>query len=290
MGLERGGLEGPGGGGAHLRVGVPQRCFQSGAGGGRWNRLEVFGGGRPDDGGLERVAEDADEPVVGAGFLPSGRGDGFAVVGGVDALGSPPLRGGLSGPLGRLVGVATVARVGGAELHGQVGARHAKAVVVTGVDDHVVFRRGVAAHALRGGRALLVPVMRGSIKGLRDVTLGTGEVAPGRFQGVRVVAIGAGDAGRVHLALQERAVFVDLVLDLSVSLIELRFQEGQAMGLGEWPPGRVALRECAAAGVAAGAGLDLGMVGAGAVSREDAAGAIHVKDRGRVFLEPDDKP
>jgi hypothetical protein len=41
-----------------------------------------------------------------------------------------------------------------------------------------------------------------------------------KLPGVRLVTIAAGDAGREHLALLERAVFVDLVLHLPVGLVE----------------------------------------------------------------------
>ena len=46
-----------------------------------------------------------------------------------------------------------------------------------------------------------------------------------RLQAVRVVAVAARHAGRVHAALQERPVLVDLVVDLAVGVIEPRVEQ-----------------------------------------------------------------
>ena len=46
-----------------------------------------------------------------------------------------------------------------------------------------------------------------------------------QLQAVRVVAIAARDPGPVHLALQERAIDVDLILDLTVGVIEILGQQ-----------------------------------------------------------------
>ena len=56
---------------------------------------------------------------------------------------------------------------------------------------------------------------------------------PGCNDAVRVVAVRAGHARGVHLALQERAVLVDLVLLLAVGLVEPLFKQGHAVGVGQ---------------------------------------------------------
>jgi len=64
-------------------------------------------------------------------------------------------------------------------------------------------------------------VMRGGRILVGRVTL-QADAVPGRakFRRVRLVAVAAGDAGREHFALAERAVVVDLVEHLSVGVIE----------------------------------------------------------------------
>src|SRR5262245_66074281 len=78
-----------------------------------------------------------------------------------------------------------------------------------------------------------------------------------KLQAVRVVAVAAGDARRVHLALEERAVLVDLVVDLTVGEIETLIEERRTMGVEQRMSVGVALDQATAARVAAGAGFEL---------------------------------
>src|SRR5262249_3234068 len=76
----------------------------------------------------------------------------------------------------------------------------------------------------RGGQRRmdrLVSTMGGArIRG-GGVTLQAGAVGRGaKLAAVRLVAVAAADTGREHLALLERAVVVDLVLHLPVSVIK----------------------------------------------------------------------
>ena len=95
-----------------------------------------------------------------------------------------------------------------------------------------------------------------------------------QLQAVRVVAIGAGDAHGEHPALQEGAVLVVLLLDLSVREIDPLGQQArdraveQRMAVGE------ARGDLMPPGMAEPAGLDLGIRGARRRARRRADGRI----------------
>ena len=115
-------------------------------------------------------------------------------------------------PCRRLVGVTVVAGVGRAELHGQIGTRNAEAVIVPLIDHHVGARRHVAR---RAGERRAPPSHGGGARPRhicrrRDIA-GRRRRRRTKLGAVRLVAVAAGDAGREHLALLERAVVVDLV-------------------------------------------------------------------------------
>ena len=96
------------------------------------------------------------------------------------------------------------------------------------------------------------------------------------LQVVRVVAVRAGDAGRVHLALEERAVLVDLVLDLAVGEVEALLEERRPVRLQERLAVDVVVGDDRAPRVAPRAGLDLGARGAGDAALRDAGLHVHV--------------
>jgi len=52
-----------------------------------------------------------------------------------------------------------------------------------------------------------------------------------KLTGMGVVAVGTGDTLGVHPALQERPVDIDLLLNLTVGVIEALLQKRQAMGI-----------------------------------------------------------
>src|SRR5687767_13038589 len=72
----------------------------------------------------------------------------------IGALLAIPLYDGFARPLGILArfGMAAVAHVRRADLHRQIGPRHANAVIPPGVDSHVNGGRHMTGHALRFGR------------------------------------------------------------------------------------------------------------------------------------------
>jgi hypothetical protein len=77
-------------------------------------------------------------------------------------------------------------------------------------------------------------VMVGRVEPGREVALGAEVVSlRAELQPMRVVAVAAGNAGRVHPALAERPVLVDFVPDLPVRKVEVREDELRTMRLEE---------------------------------------------------------
>ena len=125
------------------------------------------------------------------------------------------------------------------------------------VDDHVGADRHVAGGAGErridpGMMAVLGALVFGGVALQADAIAGKAQLGA-----VRVVAVAAGDAGREHLALLERAVIVDLVEHLPVGGIEARGKRRDGVGFGQPAPRNPILGELAAARMAEAAGLDL---------------------------------
>ena len=133
--------------------------------------------------------------------------------------------------------MAAAAGVRNIALCGQVRTRHSQAVVAARIDHHVGGLRHVARHALGSGCAGLVEVMRWVVEFLRQVAATTQGVAlVVKPQAVRLMTIAAGDSLHVHLALQERAINVDLLEDLAVIMVERTIQQCGPMCVQERPP------------------------------------------------------
>ena len=77
------------------------------------------------------------------------------------------------------------------------------------------------------------------------VTLGAHGVA-GRAQllGVRIVTVAAGDARKVHAALQPRPPDEHLVTLLAVGVIQRRLDQQRQVMIGEWRAGPVPAASC----------------------------------------------
>src|SRR5262249_27401062 len=161
-------------------------------------------------------------------------------------------------PLRRFVGLAIGADMRRADRCRQVGTRDGEAVIVPAVDHHIGALRHVAGRAGERRARAFMAVMGGRRVFFRRVTLHADAVA-GRAQRrrVRLVAVAAGDAGREHLALLERAVIVDLVLHLAIGVIEPAREGRDQMRVRKPPPGNPVLGELAATRMAKSAGLDL---------------------------------
>ena len=153
---------------------------------------------------------------------------------------------------GVLVGVAVRCRRSACRcLTRQIGTRDADAVIAARIDDHVGLGRHVAGDALRAGAA-------GRVVMVLDVSNFAGRwhcaqralPSARRSRRVRVVAVGAGDAGAVHAALQERAVFEHLAVDLAVGVIKAGLEQRRAGRQSRNLPARriVVERPCAARG------------------------------------------
>ena len=103
-----------------------------------------------------------------------------------------------------------------------------------------------------------VAMVGGGVEHLGAVALGADTVAGGtQCLAVGFVAVAADHAGLVHLALQERAVDVDLVQNLSIRVVQRRLQHGQSVGV-EQLGSVVVVPQGATARVAARAVVHLG--------------------------------
>src|SRR5262249_2497955 len=160
-----------------------------------------------------------------------------------------------------------------AESRRQVGSRNAKAVIVPGVDNHVGADRHVTG---RAGERRICTFM---------AAVSCGRILPGRMAlqahaiagntkrwTMRLLAVAAGDAGGVHLALFERAIGIDLIEHLPISMIEPLRERLDEVRVGKPPAWNPGLGKFAASRVAQATGLDLpaeqsGRVIPGAIAR-----------------------
>ena len=172
-------------------------------------------------------------------------------------------------PGGAAVGMAVgagVGRAGGRE----VRPRHPEAVVAPAVDPHVGPLDHVAGTAFGARAAGGVEMVRRIVVGRaaqrrkprvagRRMALGADRVALGAQLGrVRIVAVRAADAARVHPRLQERAELVVLVEDLAVRVVKPGPQQREVERVVERRAGqRIAVAERLAPRVAGRALLDL---------------------------------
>jgi hypothetical protein len=107
-------------------------------------------------------------------------------------------------------------------------------VIAPLVDHHVGFRGHVAIDALCAGAALLVMMMLRDIEFRRQMALRAEPIALlAERQTVRLMAIGAGDSGMIHAALDERAIFEHLAVDLPIGMIEAGLKQRGQVGIEE---------------------------------------------------------
>ena len=110
------------------------------------------------------------------------------------------------------------------------------------------------------GAAGLVVVVRRRIVLAWQVTGGAEAIALGaQLAAMRIMAVAARDAARVHLALQERAPVVNLVALLAVGMVERAREERRTIVVEKRLAGFVALGDLAAPRVALRAHLDLAL-------------------------------
>ncbi len=125
-----------------------------------------------------------------------------------------------------------------------------------------------AAQAAPGRAFAVMGVPRSVVLRRQMASRADGIAGGAQLQRMRVVAVRACDALRVHPALHERAPVVDLVAHLAIVPVQVVVEQCHAMGVERRLAVHVVVRDPAGAGVAAGAGLDL----AGAGSRPAALG------------------
>src|SRR5262249_24231423 len=225
---------------------------------GRQMRRELGERACAHEGRRVRISGDHTEQGRGVGLVAPCRVEGFGVVLEAFWVCSVPALDRRRRPLRHFVAVAVVAGVRRAELRREVGPRHAEAVIVAAVDDHVGALRHVAGRAGdRRAYRLMMAVANGCILVGRVALQADAVAGRAESRGGGLVAIAAGDAGREHLALLERAVIVDLVAHLTVGMIEPARARGGDVGVRQRAAGHPILGKCAAAGVTAAAGLDL---------------------------------
>ena len=92
----------------------------------------------------------------------------------------------------------------------------------------------MAIDALCAGAALLVMVMFRDIEFRWQMALRAKPIALlAERQTVRLMAIGTGDAGMIHAALDERAIFEHFTVDLPIGMIEAGLEQSGQIGIEE---------------------------------------------------------
>ena len=116
----------------------------------------------------------------------------------------------------------------------------------------------MAIDALCAGAALRVMMMFRDIEFRRQMALRAEPIAlRAERQTVRLMAIGAGDAGMIHAALDERAIFEHFAVDLPIGMIEAGLKQRGQIGIEESRAYGGILCDHLAAGMASGANVEL---------------------------------
>ena len=159
---------------------------------------------------------------LGSSFPPAGKGRGERG----QAFRSMPVFDPFGSPFRGLVRMAPLAYIGRAGAGGEIGPGDLETVVPAGVYHHIGPLRHMAIDALRSFRFLRMPDVLERVVDSHIVAL-SAECIPLEFQPrrMRIVAIGAHNALRVHLALQERAVHVHLIAYLPIGKVQFLFEQ-----------------------------------------------------------------
>jgi hypothetical protein len=122
--------------------------------------------------------------------------------------------------------------MGHAEGHREIRSRYPEAVVVARIDDHVRCRGHVAADTVGAPRILGVEVMVQRLIPAGRVATEADPAARGaELAAVWVMAVRARHTAGEHLGLEEGAVFVDLVADLSIGVVQAVVQQRDPVGV-----------------------------------------------------------
>ena len=127
-----------------------------------------------------------------------------------------------------LAGMTLYARVGAANLDADVGPGNTHAVIPTLINPHINLLRHMAVNALSTLTWTQMPMMIWRIKPIRIVTLAAQAIAfRSQLVAMRLMTISANNTSIIHLALDERAVHIYFVENLSVRVIKWRGEHRQ---------------------------------------------------------------
>jgi hypothetical protein len=139
-----------------------------------------------------------------------------------------PLRQRVNRPFIGLAGMTLYARVGAANLDADVGPGNTHAVIPTLINPHINLLRHMAVNALSTLTWTQMPMMIWRIKPIRIVTLAAQAIAfRSQLVAMRLMTISANNTSIIHLALDERAVHIYFVENLSVRVIKWRGEHRQ---------------------------------------------------------------
>lgn len=152
-----------------------------------------------------------------------------------------------------------IAGIGCSQLRCQLRLRYPKTVVMPIVYDHEGLDRHMAIDTGRPAAAFFMVMVRAGIEMPAVMALGAQAVVlcP-KPVAVRIMAIGAHDAGLEHFALQERAVNVYFLVDLSIRVIQVSLQQAQVKGIVE-RSARMVFLEFTAPGMASSTHFNLAL-------------------------------
>jgi hypothetical protein len=108
--------------------------------------------------------------------------------------------------------------------------RHPHAVIPAGIDDHVSALHHVTLHTEISCGIVLVKVMgMNSIFFLEMASVTQSISLDKDLAAVGFVTVSAAHSCLEHFALQERAINIDLLIDLAVGIVKLLFQDARGM-------------------------------------------------------------
>ncbi len=243
---------------------------------------------RAPDGRLFRVFHPLSQKDGSARALLASRMDRLTVRCGRARPLAPPLLRRRRRPDAGAIGVALRAGIRRPERGVEIRPGDPETVVMAGMDDHVVPRRHVTGDAPRSGRSGGMEVVLRRIELLGGVARHAHAVGRAlHLERVRIVAVRARDTGGVHLALEEGAVLVDLVLDLAVGKVKALLEQRRPVGLHQGLAEDVVGLDDGAARMTARAGFDLRRRGPRNAPLRDAGRRVDVPGRLRRILQGD---
>ena len=154
------------------------------------------------------------------------------------------------------------------------------------IDDHVSGGRHMTAHTFGARACRLVVMVCRRVVFTRQMAGGAKRIAfRPQLSAMRVVAVAASDAVRVHLALQKRPPIVNLAALLAVAVVKERGEERRAIMVKQRLARFVSLRELAAPRMTLRAHLDLALGRARLRADGIAARCVHTPRNAAPLVE-----